>query len=250
MAGNSVTWTALKVSTGQWTVTSTTHSPNGKATRVLQEQLQSKQVPGSPSTFWGYGFVMGGQSTPGGFNPNQICENGRGPDKPTVFGGSGTVNVPVWIAGDVCTSGGNSPIRNPTTGAPITVHIGGFIYGSNGPSYIVGAPGNNVANFEAIGGCYDKHTNSGQLPLACDTGGDATQRRRQLGHLLERLRREHAGRQPADTHRGAGADAVQHCLARADSALHCGPLGRDVPGELLRQRGPARSLIRAWARAT
>ena len=74
----------------------------------------------------------------------------------------------------MCTSGGNSPIQNPTSGSPITVHIGGFIYGSNGPSYIVGAPGANIANFEAIGGCYDKHTNSGQLPIACDVGGNAT----------------------------------------------------------------------------
>ena len=174
VAGNNISWTAQKMSSAQRKVTSTTHSPNGKATRVLQEQLQSKQVPGTPAAFWGYGFVMGGAPTPGGYNPAQICDSGLGPDKPTVFGGSGTVNVAVWIAGDVCLSGGDSPIRNPTTGPPVSVHIGGFIHGYNGPSYLVGAPANNVANFEAVGGCYDKHTNSGQLPLACDTGGDAT----------------------------------------------------------------------------
>ena len=133
------------------------------------------RCPGSPVDLLGLRLRDGrAVRRLGGYTPYQICESGLGPDKPTVFGGSGTVNVPVWIAGDVCTSGGNSPIRNPTTGSPITVHIGGFIYGSNGPSYIVGAPGNNVANFEAIGGCYDKHTNSGQLPLACDNGGNAT----------------------------------------------------------------------------
>ncbi len=173
IAGNTVSWKTFKVSTGQWKINSTTVSPNGKVTKVLEEQLQATPG-GQPSTFWGYGFVMGGQSNPGGYTPNQICDNHLGPDKPTVFGGSGTVNVPVWTAGDICTSGGDSPIRNPTTGSPITVHVGGFVYGYNGPRYIVGAPGNKVANFEAIGGCYDTHTNSGQLPLACDQGGDAT----------------------------------------------------------------------------
>jgi hypothetical protein len=54
------------------------------------------------------------------------------------------------------------------------VHIGGFLYGSNGPSYLVGAPGNPVANFEALGFCWDKHTSSGTVPIPCDRGGVAT----------------------------------------------------------------------------
>ena len=41
IAGNNVNWLATKVSSGQWKVTSTTVSPNGKVTKVLQEQLQS-----------------------------------------------------------------------------------------------------------------------------------------------------------------------------------------------------------------
>ena len=240
----------MKVSTLQWTVTSTTHSPNGKATRVLQEQLQSKQVPGSPSTFWGYGFVMGGQSTPGGFTPNQICENGSGPDKPTVFGGSGTVNVPVWIAGDVCTSGGNSPIRNPTTGAPITVHIGGFIYGSNGPSYIVGAPGNNVANFEAIGGCYDKHTNSGQLPLACDTGGDATSGGGNSGIFSSGFVASTQVVTPPTLTAAQELTAYNTASPGPLSPCVAGMSAGTLPDKLLRQRGQHGPPIRAWARAT
>ncbi len=181
---------------------------------------------------------MGGSANPAGAKPNTICDDSHyaGPDTPTVFGGSGTVNVPVWIAGDVCTSGGNSPIRNPTTGSPITVHIGGFIYGSNGPAYIVGAPGNNVANFEAIGGCYDKHTNSGQLPLACDTGRGRDVGKRQLGDLLGGLRRNNSDRDAADALSCAGAHAVQHRITRSDPSVHRRAVGRHLADEPVRQR--------------
>ena len=115
------------------------------------------------------------------------------------------------------------------------MHIGGFIYGSNGPSYIVGAPGNNVANFEAIGGCYDKHTNSGQLPLACDIGGNATTSW-QLRHLLERLRRQHADRDTSDALRRAGTAAVQQRVSRSDASVHRRALRRHLADEPVRQR--------------
>ncbi len=174
VGGNSVALTATKAAVGgksQWTLNSTTTSPNGKVVRVLQEKMQSIATPGSPAAFWGYGFVMGGTPNPGGYNAYQICENGSGPDKPTVFGGSGKVTVPVWIGGDVCTSGGEHPIGNESAALPINVHIGGFLYGSNGPREIVGSstsPG-PVADFEALGGCYSNHY-SNTLPYpGCDT---------------------------------------------------------------------------------
>jgi hypothetical protein len=167
-------------SDAQWTLSSTTTSPNGKVTKVLQERMQSKTIPGTPATFWGYGFVMGGhpnQHPPavGGLTAKQICEDGLGSFPPTVFGGSGKLTVPAWIGGDVCTSGGEHPIGNLTAGSPITVYIGGLLYGSNGPNEIVGSsttPG-PVARFWADGGCWDKHYNSGGVPFpGCDTYGN------------------------------------------------------------------------------
>ncbi len=170
VGGNTVALTATKSTSGgvsQWTLNSTTHSPNGKVVRVLQEKMQSITTPGTPAPFWGYGLVMGGTPNPGPYNAYQICENGSGPDHPTVFGGSGEVNVPVWIGGDVCTSGGEHPIGNLTAANPIFVHIGGFLYGSNGPREIVGSstsPG-PVADFEALGGCYSNHYST-TLPVS------------------------------------------------------------------------------------
>ena len=67
MGNNTVSLTGTKSIVGgdsQWTLTSTTISPNGKVTRVLQEKMQSKTIPGTPATFWGYGFVMGGDANP------------------------------------------------------------------------------------------------------------------------------------------------------------------------------------------
>ena len=72
VGNNTVALTGTKSSAGgasQWTLTSTTISPNGKVTRVLQQKMQSKTIPGAPATFWGYGFVMGGSANPGSFRP-------------------------------------------------------------------------------------------------------------------------------------------------------------------------------------
>ena len=179
VGNNTVSLTATKSVAGsdsQWTLTSTTISPNGKVTRVLQQKMQSETIPGSPATFWGYGFVMGGSANPTTAIPrSRSATDGLGSDTPTVFGGSGKVTVPVWIAGDVCTSGGEHPIGNQSAASPITVHIGGFLYGSNGPNEIVGSstsPG-PVASFEAVGGCWDKHYNAGTVPFpGCDTYGN------------------------------------------------------------------------------
>jgi hypothetical protein len=182
VGGDTVALTATKAAVGsdaQWTLTSTTTSPNGKVTKVLQEKMQSKIIPGAPATFWGYGLVMGGTPNPHGLTAKQICEDGLGTYPPTVFGGSGKVTVPAWLGGDVCTSGGEHPIGNLTAASPITVDIGGLLYGSNGPDEIVGSstsPG-PVARFWAVGGCWDKHYNSGNQPFpGCDTyaNGGAT----------------------------------------------------------------------------
>ena len=142
--------------------------------------MQSTTIPGAPATFWGYGFVMGGHPNPhppavGGLTAKQICEDGLGSYRPTVFGGSGKLTVPAWIGTDVCTSGGEHPIGNLTAASPITVHIEGLLYGSNGPDEIVGSstsPG-PIARFWARGGCWDKHYNSGNVPFpGCDTYGN------------------------------------------------------------------------------
>jgi hypothetical protein len=178
VGNDNVALTATKSVVGsdaQWTLTSTTTSPNGKVTRVLQEKMQSKTIPGAPATFWGYGFVMGGTAHPlgPGLNARQVCEDPN--TTATVFGQSGKLTVPAWIAGDVCTSGGEHPIGNLTAASPITVHIGGFLYGSNGPNEIVGSstsPG-PVARFGAGAGCWDKHYNGGTVPFpGCDTYGN------------------------------------------------------------------------------
>jgi hypothetical protein len=183
VGNNTIVLSATKTVVGtdsQWTLKSTTTSPNGKVTRVLQEKMQSKTIPGEPAAFWGYGFVMGGQPNPrppaiGGLTAKQICEDGLGINPPTVFGGSGKLTVPAWIGGDVCTSGGEHPIGNLTAGSPITVYIRGLLYGSNGPNEIVGSstsPG-PVARFGADGGCWDKHYFGGNQPFAgCDTSGN------------------------------------------------------------------------------
>ena len=178
---------------------------------------------------------MGGQSTPGGSNPARDLRERRGPRQADGLRRIGHGQRPVWIAGDVCTSGGDSPITNPTAGSPITVHIGGFIYGSNGPSYIVGAPGNNVANFEAIGGCYDKHTNSGQLPLACDTGGNATYAGNS-GIYSSGFAASTQVVTPPSLSAAQELAAVQQRVARPDASLHRRPLRRHVADQPLRHR--------------
>ena len=125
------------------------------------------------------GSSWGATRTPppavGGLTAKQICEDGLGSYRPTVFGGSGKLTVPAWIGADVCTSGGEHPIGNLTAASPITVHIEGLLYGSNGPNEIVGSstsPG-PIARFWARGGCWDKHYNSGTVPFpGCDTYGN------------------------------------------------------------------------------
>ena len=148
VAGNTVTWTAVKSATSQWTLKSTTTSPNGRVIRSLQEEMQATVTVGGPASIWGYGFVTG-NGAPGSVTPEAIaCGQGSNPlpATTTVFAGSSSITVPVWIDGDVCISSGGDPaIGNPAgcintvqTGGngtvptcAIPVHIGGTLYSEN-----------------------------------------------------------------------------------------------------------------------
>src|SRR5262249_38260636 len=130
---------------GVWKVASTAVSPSGEVKRVLQQTLQpcttcTTTVQANP--VYGYGFVMGGAPHTGSLTPDQTCALAT----TTTFGGSGQITVPTWINGDVCVTGGANPaIANPTSGSPITAHIGGALY-VNGPDYAVGTPSSKVAS--------------------------------------------------------------------------------------------------------
>ena len=180
--GSAVTWSAAKTTpasgTAFWTLNATAVSPNGKVTRVLQEQMQ--QVSGTTGTtippIYGYGFVMGGAPSPTQYTTNTqvdaYCTSGNAV---TIFGGSGAITVPAWINGDFCASGGSNPaIGNPNSSSPIPVHIGGTMYDQQGPTCVIGdGPGicsNNgpVASVKILGGCWNHHV-AAKVP--CDQNG-------------------------------------------------------------------------------
>ncbi len=180
--GSAVTWSAAKTTpasgTAFWTLNATAVSPNGKATRVLQEQMQ--QVSGTTGTtippIYGYGFVMGGAPSPTQYTTNTqvdaYCTTGNAV---TIFGGSGAITVPAWINGDFCASGGSNPaIGNPSSSSPIPVHIGGTMYDQQGPTCVIGdGPGicsnkGPVASVKILGGCWNHHV-AAKVP--CDQNG-------------------------------------------------------------------------------
>jgi hypothetical protein len=177
---NAVTWSAAKTTpaTGAayWTLNATAVSPNGKVTRVLQEQMQLTSSPTSNyiPPIYGYGFVMGGAPNPTQYTTNTqvdaYCASGGAV---TVFGGSGAITVPAWINGDFCASGGSDPaIGNLSSSNPIAVHIGGTMYDQQGPTCVIGAPagicGNQgaVASVKILGGCWNHHV-AAKVP--CDS---------------------------------------------------------------------------------
>ena len=189
-AGNSISWTATKGATSQWTLKSSTVSPNGRITRSLQEEMQATVSVGVPATIWGYGFVMGG-TAPASVTPEAIaCGQGSNPLPPTTtfLGGSSSINVPMWVDGDVCEkSGGDPAIGNPTgcvntvpppgtSGTPpacaISVHIGGTLYSENvkcdigsGGQAACASPSPNYVKSAFVKVC----VNGGTVP--CDQAG-------------------------------------------------------------------------------
>lgn len=158
---------------GSYYLNSKTVSPTGKVTRVLQEVIVPRTVngftttpvtvssnvaststgmstlftttTGQPSPFWSYGFVMGGAPHTGNLTPDQVCANPSTSLPTTSFGGSGAISVPVWIAGDVCITGGANPAIGNPVGSTIGVHIGGNLY-VNGPDSAIGTPASPVAD--------------------------------------------------------------------------------------------------------
>jgi hypothetical protein len=177
VAGNTVSWTATKGATSQWTLKSTTTSPTGKIVRSLQEEMQSTTIPGQPSTIWGYGFVMGSGAPATPLTEAAACEAATLPTTSTFFGGSGAITVPAWIDGDFCDSGGSNPAignpagcnnpvgTNPVPLCAVPVHISGTMFAMKGPTYVVGTNTNQVASaFIKI--CWNFHA-SANVP--CDS---------------------------------------------------------------------------------
>jgi Tfp pilus assembly protein PilX len=177
VAGSTVAWTATKSATSQWTLKSTTTSPNGKTVRKLQEEMQSTTIPGQPATIWKYGFVMGNAAPASPLSEAAACEAATLPVTSTFFGGSGSISVPTWINGDFCDSGGSNPaIGNPTgcsnpvgtspvPACAIPVHISGTMYAMKGPTYVVGTDTNQVASaFITI--CWNFHAGAN---VPCDS---------------------------------------------------------------------------------
>jgi hypothetical protein len=164
--GNQVTWTATKAGL-TWTLDATAVSPNGKVTRVLQEQVQQLSTPGQQQTppIYGYGFVMGGAPHTGSLTPDQVCSSPSALLPTTSFGGSGAITVPTWIEGDVCITGGANPAIGNPSGSTIPVHIGGAVY-VNGPNYAIGTPTSPVASAAIISGCWAEF--HGWKNPACD----------------------------------------------------------------------------------
>ena len=180
VSGNTVTWTATETTpasgTPYWTLNATAVAPDGKATRVLQEQMEQTSAPSQIQIppIYGYGFVMGGAPSPIQYTTNtavdNYCSSGNAV---TIFGGSGAITVPAWIDGDFCASGGSNPaIGNLSSSDPIAVHIGGTMYDQQGPTCVIGAGagicGNQgaVGSVEIIGGCWN-HFAAAKVP--CDS---------------------------------------------------------------------------------
>ena len=166
-------WTATKTGASQWTIGSTTVSPNGKVVRRLQEQMESKTIPGLPPTIWGYGLVMGGASAPT-TNGGAICATPQ-PITTTSFTGSATITVPTWITTDVCVKGGANPAIgnvagcvNPNTATcGVAVHIGGALAVS-GPDYAIGTPTSQVKSASVNNGCWANPHGGWTLLSGCD----------------------------------------------------------------------------------
>lgn len=168
-------------------------SPSGQVTRVVQEVIQPKtinQFTTTPSTvstsststsaststlytttstppqpFWSYGFVMGGSPHTGNLTPDQVCVSPSVSLPTTAFGGSGAISVPVWIAGDVCITGGANPAIGNPSGSTIPVHIGGSLY-VNGPNYAIGTPTSPISDADITACFTDFH---GWFNLACNS---------------------------------------------------------------------------------
>jgi hypothetical protein len=190
---------------GSYFVNSSTTSPDGKVTRVLQEVIVPKSEDSwtqtsqtnpytatttstsvstnttsgtttysvtntsTPATFWGYGFVMGGSPHTGTLTPDQVCQSPSVSLPTSSFGGSGAISVPTWINGDVCITGGANPaIGNPPTGSAIPVHIGGSLY-VNGPNYAIGTPTSKIsqADITACWSGFGSGFGHGGVNVAC-----------------------------------------------------------------------------------
>ena len=110
----------------KWTVESTGTSPDGNVTRIVSTTLsetitntsETETTTTPASDAYGYGMFLG--------DGDQACEaNGTGNN---VFGNSAQIAVDVYVKGDLCVSGGGSPIIAQPAGThdTVTVYIGGF----------------------------------------------------------------------------------------------------------------------------
>ena len=107
-------------------MTSTGTSPDGNVTRVVSTKVsetitntsatETTTTPASDA--YGYGMFLG--------DGDQTCEaDGTGNN---VFGNSAQIAVDVYVKGDLCVSGGGSPIIAQPSGTSdtVNVYIGGF----------------------------------------------------------------------------------------------------------------------------
>ncbi|MFO7572779.1 MAG: hypothetical protein R6W48_09320 [Gaiellaceae bacterium] len=139
--GGSGTYSATKTGSLEWTVSSSGTSPTESVTRYLELRVTAETVSaGTPaSAVYGYGFFVAATSG---------CSN---------VVGNAPLQVPVWVANDLCLSG-NATISEPgVAGGTLPIYVGGQYIATANPS--VGSASKPVASFTAVGGCQRQSNN-------------------------------------------------------------------------------------------
>ena len=130
----------------------------------MEPSVSSYTLP--QSTIYGYGLVTGGAPKPSGSTPAEICND----TTTSIWGGSESVTVPIWITGDVCmhlSTAGDPIFGNPTgcavAACKIPVAILGQMVVETGPDNAIGESASPVASAAILGGCW-----SHGAPVPCD----------------------------------------------------------------------------------
>jgi Tfp pilus assembly protein PilX len=159
-----------------WTVTATGLSPDGKVTRIVSQRVsetithnsQTQTVTTPASAVYGYGLYLG--------SANQTCDSAT--SGPNVFGASFQLTSDAYVKGDLCVSGGGSPIfAQPGQ----NLYIGGY-YRTKGNSSPIGTQSAKLSSVTIVKGCYAggnkypvsvscSQTPNGSTPVNCSSNG-------------------------------------------------------------------------------